>query len=528
MDNTAGLKCMWIQSSSAVFTERQSSNVNVLGKENSMLQYTIPEKMGIPSENIAKFIEILEKNGLSTHDVILSRGDQIVFEKYWEPFGPDFLHRMYSVSKSFVSIAIGFLEQEGKINLDDPIVKYFPEESKNQTNDNMRNTTIRHMLMMSTAKTSANWFTARTDDRVRLYFENDNPESRPSGTIFEYDSSGNFVMGALVERITGMKFMEYLREKLFRKIGVSEEAYCLECPGGHSWGDSAVLCTARDLWKVARFVLNRGSWNGEQILNEEYLIKATTKQIDNNPWGVSDFDAQGYGYQFWMGYEDSFWFNGMGGQYAVCVPHKDIILIHNADNQGKESSKKLILDSFYEWIVKAALDEALPENKEAEKLLAERSADLKLAYAHSPKGVQGSADLINGIVYSMEPNPMGITRLMFVFEGDIGKMEYTNAQGDKTLEFGIGHNVFGLFPQEGYSDLVGSVTAPGRYYKCAASAAWAEPLKLVLKVQIIDTYFGNLNMVFGFREDKVGVYMCKSAEDFLDEYVGFAGGTAKR
>lgn len=74
-----------------------------------------PEKAGICSANVQKFIEFLEKNQLSTHDVILSRGNDIFFETYWEPFGPDFLHRMYSVSKSFVSLAIGFLEQEGKL-----------------------------------------------------------------------------------------------------------------------------------------------------------------------------------------------------------------------------------------------------------------------------------------------------------------------------------------------------------------------------------------------------------------------------
>ena len=102
-----------------------------------MLKYTTPEKAGIPSENIAKFIDILEEKQLSTHDLILSRGNEIFFEKYWEPFGPDFLHRMYSVSKSFVSIAIGFLEQDGKINLDDPIYKYFPDEFENQPDENI-------------------------------------------------------------------------------------------------------------------------------------------------------------------------------------------------------------------------------------------------------------------------------------------------------------------------------------------------------------------------------------------------------
>lgn len=218
---------------------------------------------------------------------------------------------------------------------------------------------------------------------------------------------------------------------------------------------------------------------------------------------------------------------------TVCIPEKDIIFIYNADNQGKETSRGLVLDKFFELIADCASRDALPQNKAAEKMLEERTADLKLAYARSAWKQQdaeqmhsGYADLVNGITYIMDPNPMGITQIKFHFQENTGIMEYTNAQGEKSLEFGFGHNVFGLFPQEGYSDQVGSVPASGHFYKCAASGAWVEPSKLFLKIQIIDTYFGNLSMVFGFREKQVGVYMCKCAEDFLDEYVGFAGSTA--
>ena len=171
------------------------------------MNYTTPEKAGIPSGKIEEYLKILENYNLNTHNIILSKGNDIVFENYWAPFHKDFFHRMYSVSKSFVAIAVGFLEQDGMIDLDDPISKYFPEEAAGQPDENMRNQTIRHMLMMSTAKTSLWWFADKPSDRVKYYFENDNPQSRPSGTIYEYDSSGSFVLSALVERLTGMLLM---------------------------------------------------------------------------------------------------------------------------------------------------------------------------------------------------------------------------------------------------------------------------------------------------------------------------------
>ncbi len=487
------------------------------------MNYITPEQAGISSADIQAYIDFLEKAQLSTHDIILMKGDEIFYEGYWAPFHKDFLHRMYSVSKSIVSLAVGFAEQDGLLCLDDKISKYFEEELQGQTDENMRNQTVRHMLMMSTAKIPEPWFSARPDDRVRFYFENKRVESRPSGTIYYYDSTGSFVLGALVERLTGMPFMDYLRVKMFDKIGVSKNAHCLKCPGGHSWGDSAVLCTAQDLLKIARFTMNKGAWDGEQLLNAEYVIAATSKQIDNNVLGVNSHKSQGYGYLFWRTWQNSYYFNGMGCQFAICVPDKDLIFVYNGDNQGNPLAAKIIIDNFFEKIVDKISDTPLAENAKAHGALQKMSAGLKLMCAVGEKDSVW-AEKINGVTYSMNENPMGITKLRVVLDGCNSRLEYTNAQGEKTLYFGMCENAFGKFPQEGYSKDVGSVFTKGHYYDCAASAAWIEPHKLFVKVQIIDEYFGNLNITLSFTENIIGVHMNKGAEDFLDEYVGYTGG----
>jgi len=488
------------------------------------MKYSIPEKMGIKSSWIKEYIEVLENASLSTHDVIIMRHDNIVFEKYWEPFSKDFLHRMYSVTKSFVSLAIGFLEQEGKINLDDPIIKYFPDELKNQSDENIKNQTIRHMLMMSTAMTAKNWFNARIPDRVKYYFENDDI-SRSSGTVFDYDSTGSFVLGALVERITKKPFMDYLREKCLDKIGFSKEAYMLKCPEGHSWSDSALLCTAEDLLRAAMFCMHKGNWNGEQLLNEDYVTAATSKQIDNNFLGINLCDTQGYGYKFWMTYDNSFFFNGMGCQFAVCVPDKDMILIYNGDNQGNVNAPEIIIGSFFDKVVRKVQETELLVNGEYDELN-KYTEGLKLFAAKGERKAD-ICEKINGKTFKMDKNPMGITKIKFTFDDNGGVFHYTNAQGDKEIPFGMCENVFSEFPQEGYSDEIGSQKS-NKLYKCAVSAAWVSDYQLFIKVQIIDTYFGILNINAGFNDNKIGVYMNKSAEDFLDEYVGFAGGECEK
>lgn len=475
-----------------------------------------PEQAGISTQNIIDFLKKIEDANLSTHNIILAKGENIFFEHYWDPFNKDFLHRQYSVSKSIVSLAVGFCEQDGLLALDDKISKHFPKECENQTDENLKNQTIRDMLMMATAKKDRYWFSDKPKDRVLYYFENDNSDSRPSGTIFDYDSTGSFILGALTERLTGKPFMEYLRIKLFDKIGVSKEAYCLKATGGHSWGDSAVLCTARDLFKIARFVMNKGKWNGEQILNEKYLTEATSKMIDNNLNAEATHVSNGYGYYIWM-LKDGFLFNGMGCQLALCLPEKDLIMIYNGDNQGKVTAKDIIFDAFYENIVKNP-------PKEEQNNFDEYVNTLKLATIKGKKHSR-SANQINGVTYRVEKtNPMGLKSFRFDFSEDKGTFSYTNEQGDKKIEFGICENVFGYFPEEGYSNEVGTEKTTNFYYRCATSAAWLEENKLQLKVQIIDKYFGNCTLTFGFKDDKVGIWMQKNAEDFLDRYQGIAEG----
>lgn len=488
------------------------------------MKYVSPQSVGISPTNIDKYVKKIESTRLATHSIIMAKGDNIFFERYWEPFNKDFKHRMYSVSKSFVSLAVGFLIQDGKLNLDDTMEMHFPNELRNQKDENMRKQTVRNMLMMQTAKPYRNWFYSNTKDRVAFYFENDLPESRPAGTIFQYDSTASFVLGALVERITGKPFMDYLQEKLFCKIGVTSAPYCLKCPGGHSWGDSAVICTPRDLLRVAKFVMDKGKYKGEQILSEEYLGFATSNMTFTNYIDVNSYDKQGYGFQFWKTFNDGFFFNGMGCQFAVCVPEKDLILVYNGDNQGKERYRSCIFEGFFDLIVDE--NAQLPFNPN-ERLYIDNPENFKLIAATGEKHCEFE-NKINGVTYNLNDNPMKIKNFTLNFSDDAGTFSYTNEQGEKTINFGMCKNVFGKFPQEGYSDEIATVKTQGFYYDCAASAAWIEPQKLYIKIQIIDKYFGNMSVTIGFKDNECGIYMEKFAEAFLDEYHGFAGGTKSK
>ncbi len=480
-----------------------------------------PEQGGIPSLAIKEFLETLEKGELSTHSVIIAKGNDILFEKYYEPFTADFSHRIYSETKSFVALAVGFAEQDGLVKLDDPISKYFPLECENIEDPNMGAQTVRQMLMMSTPKHEDYWFNIRTDDRVRDYFKKAKTVA-PCGSKFQYDSSGSFVLGAMVERVTEKSLVDYLDEKLFSKIGISrEDVRCLKAPGGHSWGDSAMLMKPSDLVKVIRFLLDKGKVNGEQILNEKFVCDATSGLISTEHF-YGKYARMGYGYLIWRTYENSFFFNGMGAQFAVGSPDKDLILVVTSDDQGIAEAKDIILNGYFDKVYSKA-GEPLLEDKKAFAELESYAKSLKLFCEKGGK-ISSLAEKINGKTFVLDKNPMGIENLKFTFAKDRGILEYKNATGQKSLAFGMCENCFTVFPEEGYSREVGSQYAVGNYYKCATSAAWKTENRLVLNVQVIDEYFGRLWMAFDFENGKVTVTMTKSAEDFFATYEGTAKG----
>ncbi len=484
------------------------------------MKYGTPESMGIRSENIEAYLHILEDAHLAMHDVIIARRDTIVFETYYPPFNPSWMHRLYSDTKSFVAIAVGLALDDGLLTLDDTMEQHFAAELEGVDNDDLRHQTVRNMLMMSTVGSPANWFAARHPDRVRYYFEGPRASKRVPGVDFAYDSSGTFVIGALVERLTGRTLADYLQERIFDKLGIQNAVRYLKCPGGHTWSDSAFLMRPRDLISVGRFLMDGGKWNGEQLVSESYIREATSNLISTG--AESDgFNKQGYGYYIWRNYNGGFSFNGMGGQYLACYPDKDIILVVNADNQGNTYASPLVMDTFRDLILNTA-GGPLPENHAAARSLAAYAGSLRLFRAYgSPTSPM--ADRISGKTFTLGENRMGITRFTLRF-GELPSLSYTNAQGDKVLPFGMCVNRFGTFPQTGYSDEIGSV--PGeRLLNDAVSAAWLDDHTLWIKVQVIDDYFGNFDAVFTFTNDgRVHLSMKKTAEDFFDEYNGTADG----
>lgn len=487
-----------------------------------MFETITPEQAGISSKYVQKLLAVLTKKNYAMHSIIIAHKEKIFFEKYWEPYDENSLQRIYSAGKSFVSLAIGFLCDEGKIGLDDKIVKFFPKYDKDNLSEYLREQTVRDMLTMSTASLDEHWMKLGIKDRTEYYFTR--PQNRPASTIYNYDSTGSYLLGVIVEHVSGKNFIEYLRGKLFDKIGVSQEIECLKTPEGYLWADSGIRCTARDFLYVAQFAANRGQWRGEQLLSCEYMEKATTKQVFNACDGFGGSTRYGYGYQFWITQDNGFSFNGMGNQFAICMPDLELVFVCTADNQFCAASQEVIFDAFFDLIAENISPHPMKTDASSYQSLLEYSHSLKLATA---PGEEYSAyeNAVNNVEFILHDNPMKIKRIKLCFEENReGYLLFENDCGKKKLTFGMKKNVFSLFPKDDMPDETGAVNTPGNQYRCATSAAWVEERKLFIKSQIIDKYLGNLNITIGFKNNRVGIHMIGNAEYFLADYNGFAGG----
>lgn len=487
---------------------------------------TTPEEVGIRSEKVLEFIKILNGYQMKTHSIVMARGNKIFAECYYAPFHKGFLHRMYSVSKSFVSMAVGLAMTEGLLNLDDPIISYFPEFENQNVDEDYEECTIRNMLsMQSNINVPTAWW-GKYKSRVEAYYAN--KTGQIPGTLYYYDSVGSFLLGCIIEKLTGKTFLEYLKEKVLLKIGFSKESYTLYEPGGFTVGDSGVMCTTRDLLLFARLIMNKGEWEGQQYIDREFMEQAISCQVSNDIYGeISSWKNSGYGYLIWKTHKDGFSLVGMGDQLAICDMKRDFLFVITSDNQGDSSARPIIFNEVYNHFLNEMQDEPLEKNDNAVNELRTYLSKQKLI-CQLGEETSRLAEKINGVKYIMDDNKLNISYLRLKLSEEAGILDFERDGQLYALEFALGKNKLIKFSFGERNDRITMGKTEKGKYNCASSGAWREEDSFSIKVQVIDTYFGCLNIHLGFKDERVTLFMCKSGQYVFDGIDGYAIGKAEK
>jgi len=297
------------------------------------------------SDLIDSYKSAITSQNIPLHSLLLLNNDDIVYESYIDPHYCGEPHNMYSIAKSMVSIAVGLLIDEHRLDLDDRIVNFFPEYVKD-AHPWITDMTIRDMLSMKTCHCKTTYKADLSKNWVESFFIT--PPHHAPGTVFNYDTSSAHVLGALVEKITGEKLFDYMRRKL-APLKFSDMAHMTDDPFGVSDGGSGLVCTSRDLAEFARLIIGNGNVSGKQLISAQYLRDAFSCHADITSSGITPGRATGYGYMFWISETgDPFCF-GMNGQFIIFCPEKNYTFIATT-GQSDKSAPGIILDTFYDMI----------------------------------------------------------------------------------------------------------------------------------------------------------------------------------
>lgn len=290
------------------------------------------------------------------HAVLISHRGELIQEDYQAPCSKDSLHRMFSVTKGFTALAVTALAAEGKLQLSDPIIRYFPDYTPANPHPWLAEMTIQDMMDMRTCHTSTTYKLNPEEHWVRSFFIT--PPSHRSGQIFKYDTGSAHILAELVKRISGLGVLDYLRRIYLDAIGFSSEAWILKDPFGTEMGGSGLLAHPRDIMVTARFLMDlyKGTWQttyGYLIRSpydtafferyRELFRQCVSFRSSTMHEGKTLDECQGYGSQFWM-IRNGFMMYGMGGQYAAFYPQEDLIIVTAADAQPLQGGTQIILN----------------------------------------------------------------------------------------------------------------------------------------------------------------------------------------
>ncbi|MCI2239326.1 beta-lactamase family protein [Paenibacillus sp. TRM 82003] len=339
------------------------------------LPRSAPSALGVDARGVAAFLDAVEAaDGVELHSLAVLRSGAVVAEGWWEPYAPDRLHLLYSVSKSFTATALGLAVAEGLVDLDSTVLSHFPELDADVTDERSRSITLRHVAAMASGHRGETIGAASADptgDVVRGFLRLP-PEGEP-GTVFAYNQPCTFAIAAVVQRATGGTLTRYLRPRVLDPLGIGETAWLTDAHG-REVGFSGLHATTDALAKLGQLHLGRGRWGEEQLLPAEWVDEVGRSHVDTCA-AHPDPDWQlGYGYQFWPS-RHGYRADGAYGQFALVLPEQDAVVAIT----GQTVPTQVLLEAVWEHLVPALSGPPLPPDAAAhDAALAARLRGLRL------------------------------------------------------------------------------------------------------------------------------------------------------
>lgn len=476
------------------------------------LQRSTPEAEGLSSEVITSFIGALEQEIDAPHSLMIVKNGKVVTEAWWDPYNAQTPHELWSLSKSFTSTAIGFAVQEGLLSIDDLVISFFPDKIPENPDWQLKQLRVKDLLTMTTGHNKEPFPADTDDDWVKTFLDSELPYL--PGTHFMYNTPATYMLSAIIHKISGEKLIDYLYPRLFEPLQIEKPQWEMD-PKGINTGGWGLHLKTEDIAKFGQFYLQKGKWNGSQLLSQDWITMATSKQVSNGSNPDNDW-MQGYGFQFWRSRYNTYRGDGAMGQFCLVFPDQDTVvaITSGTNNMGE------IMQLTWDIILPVLKEGKIPRNDQALLALQKKIASLKIKAVEGQMTNRQQKKWLNK-EFHFDENDQGIKTISFKTQNKEYSVQIKMEGGIQIIPFGqqryIKAKVKGHLP---YSRTRRSSFIPEsslRYIKnktIASNGAWTDENEFHLRVYLYETP-ARMNYKFKFSDD--GLILECSA----DHYLGF-------
>lgn len=446
-----------------------------------------PESLGISSKAILDFVEAAEKERKDElHSFILLRHGQVAAQGWWGPYNPESPHMLFSLSKSFTSTAIGIAQAEGLLNINDKVISFFPAETPREPSANLQAMRIRDLLTMNTGHNDDATDRMRRDTANWVKGFLSLPVEHKPGTHFVYNSAATYMLSAIIQKTSGKTLVEFLTPRLFEPLGI-QHANWETSPQGINIGGWGLKVRTKDIANLGQLYLQKGLWQGKQLIPAAWVEEATKKQTSNGSNPDSDWE-QGYGYQFWRCRYDLYRGDGAFGQFCIVFPKQDAVL---AITSGT-ASMGAIMNLAWKYLLPALSEQPVEENKAAFTALQNKLGSLSLSVIKG-EARSNAAAAISTKPYALPANDEGLTGIAFDLKAATPSFTFFLRGKPFNIPFGMGTLKKSLYP-----------TPTAETTPVAATGGWISPDTLQVRLYLFEQPFA-FTYNFSFNKNEVNI-----------------------
>lgn len=394
-----------------------------------------PEAQGVSSQGIIDFLDAAAKSKHEFHSIMFLRHGKVIAEGWWNPYKPELRHTLYSTSKSFTATAVGFAVNEKKLSVNDKVISFFPNDLPDTVSPFLAELKVKDLLSMSAGQEPDPTFKIVLSDSNWVKAFLSVPVIHEPGTKFLYNTLATYMLSAIVQKTTGEKVVDFLKPRLFEPLAIEGMDWEVD-PHGINTGGWGLRLKTEDMAKFGQLFLQKGRWNGKQILPASWVEEASTLKIYQAPDAPqskkdsSDW-LQGYCYQMWRCRHNCFRADGAYGQYIIVMADQDAVIAITCETPDMQNEINLV----WQYLLPAIKTGKIDENPTLYTALKLKLSSLALPLPDAGNGINAGAR-ISGKTFTLEPNDKHLEIIKFQFLNNSCNVVLTINSVPYNLSFG--------------------------------------------------------------------------------------------